>query len=198
MRRLAAGVALLALLVACGGDDSGSADIGTASSSTVTTTTSSSSTAPTPTTSDADGERRPLEGFDEVAFRIVSAADEVAEWCALLADDEASRAQGLMEQRDLRGYDGMLFAFAEPIAASFYMRNTPLPLSIAFFDDDGELVSTVDMEPCEDREGCPLYGADGPYVHALEVEQGDLPSLGVVPGARLEVGGACPPTGGAT
>jgi uncharacterized membrane protein (UPF0127 family) len=199
VRRLLACVLLVAAVAACSGDDDGgSTDIGSASSSSATSAPSSSSTTPGSTAGDTDEERQPLEGFAEVAFRIVRAGGEVGEWCALLADDEASRAQGLMEQHDLRGYDGMVFAFDRPIASSFYMRNTPLPLSIAFFDDEGALVSTADMEPCEDREGCPLYGADGPYVHALEVVQGDLPSLGVEPGSRLEVGGACPATGGAT
>ena len=187
MRRLVVTVLAAALLVGCGGDD----DAGPAASATTPPTSAATSTSASAPTTHAD--REPLEGFGEVGFRILRAGEVVGEWCALLAEDDDERAQGLMEQEDLRGYDGMLFAFEEPTTSSFYMRNTPLPLSIAFFAEDGELVSTADMEPCEDREGCPLYGAEGPYVHALEVEQGDLPSLGVRPGAVLEVGGACPP-----
>jgi uncharacterized membrane protein (UPF0127 family) len=66
------------------------------------------------------------------------------------------------------------------------MRNTLIPLSIAFFDAGGRFVSSADMEPCPDEvEDCPTTGADGPYLHAIEVAQGDLPGLGIGPGADL-------------
>ena len=197
MTRVVAVVLAALVLVGCGGDDGGDGDAAEPSGS--TTETSTATTAPSAgSTTDAQPERRPLAGFGQTAFRILREGHTFGEWCALLADDGVSRAQGLMEQQDLRGYDGMLFAFEAPTTSSFYMRNTPLPLSIAFFDAGGDLVSTADMEPCEDRDGCPLYSAAGSYVHALEVEQGDLPDLGVEDGAVLEVGGACPPLGGSS
>lgn len=143
--------------------------------------------APAPTTTAlAAPAPRPLAGFDEVAFRITGPGKEVTDGLALLADDGASRSQGLMEQTDLRGYDAMIFRFPSPSAGRFYMRNTRIPLSIAFFDASGRFVSSVDMEPCPDEvEDCPTYGAEGPYVHAIEVAQGDLPRLGIGPGSVL-------------
>ena len=76
------------------------------------------------------------------------------------------------------------------------MRNTPMPLSIAFIDVNGGLVSSTDMEPCPDQEGCPTYPAAGPYRYAIEVLQGRLPDFGIVEGATITPrDGACsPPT----
>lgn len=130
--------------------------------------------------------RRPLPGFGEVAFRITAADGRTFEGVALLAADGASRSQGLMEQTDLRGYDGMVFRFDSPSEGRFYMRNTRIPLSIAFFDTGGRFVSSADMEPCPDEvRRCPTYGAARPYLHAIEVAAGDLGGMGIGPGAVL-------------
>jgi hypothetical protein len=77
------------------------------------------------------------------------------------------------------------------------MKDTVLPLSIAFVASDGAFVSATDMEPCApDVAACPVYGADGPYADALEVPQGQLGELGIGPGARVSVtGAACAPSG---
>lgn len=131
-------------------------------------------------------ERRPLPGFGEVGFRVTSADGRVVDGVALLAADQASRSQGLMEQSDLRGYDAMVFRFSSPTTGRFFMRNTRIPLSIAFFDLYGRFVSAADMEPCPDEVAdCPSYAAVRPYVHAVEVAQGDLPRLGIGPGSVL-------------
>lgn len=131
-------------------------------------------------------ERRPLPGFGEVGFRVTSADGRVVDGVALLAADQASRNQGLMEQSDLRGYDAMVFRFPSPTTGRFFMRNTRIPLSIAFFDLHGRFVSAADMEPCPDEVAdCPRYAAARPYVHAVEVAQGDLPRLGIGPGSVL-------------
>jgi uncharacterized membrane protein (UPF0127 family) len=130
--------------------------------------------------------RTPIEGFDEIAFRISPEGADASTWCALLADRAEERSQGLMGQDDLAGYDAMVFRFDEPSTAEFTMQATRIPLSIAFFDADGAFVSSRDMDPCPPGTAdCPTYAAEGPYLHALEVEQGALPSLGIGPGARL-------------
>ena len=98
-----------------------------------------------------------------------------------------------MEVTDLRGYSGMAFLYDEDSTGGFYMRNTPTPLSIAWIDAAGGLVSTADMAPCEDREGCPTYPPAGPYRTAIEVFQGGLDDLGITSGATVTVGGACAP-----
>jgi uncharacterized membrane protein (UPF0127 family) len=136
-------------------------------------------------------DRGRFDRFGEVAIAIRAPDGSVMGWCVLLAEEEAQRQRGLMEVTDLEGYAGMLFVWNADVSTSFYMRNTPTPLSIAWFDAGGALVSTADMEPCGDVDDCPLYGADGPYRFALEVPQGELPSLGVEEGSVLRVGGDC-------
>ena len=91
-----------------------------------------------------------------------------------------------MEVTDLGGYQGMVFVWDADTSGGFWMRNTPTPLSIAWFDADGEFVSSADMEPCSaTAPDCPVYPAGGAYRFAVEVFQGDLDDLGVGPGSRL-------------
>jgi uncharacterized membrane protein (UPF0127 family) len=112
--------------------------------------------------------------FGEVAIAITGPDGEVAGWCVLLAATSEQRQRGLMEVTDLGGYAGMLFVWDGDASSSFYMRNTPTPLSIGWFDADGALVSTADMDPCPDVQGCPTYPSGGSYRFALEVPQGSL------------------------
>lgn len=139
--------------------------------------------------------RVPLEGFGEIAFRIGQPGIRLTheDWkCARLADTSDQHAQGLMGRRNLSGYDGMLFRFSSDTSTSFFMKDTPLPLSIAWYDAEGRFVSSADMDPCLGAPECPTYAAKGPYRFALEVERGDLLKLGARPGSRLEVGDRCP------
>jgi uncharacterized membrane protein (UPF0127 family) len=131
--------------------------------------------------------------FGEIAFRIEGAgAKAAAVRCALLAETQAQQELGLMNRTDIGGYDGMLFRFAVDTSVSFYMKDTPLPLSIAFFDSTGAFVSTADMAPCIHQASCPLFNAARPYRYALEVPQGALPRLGIGAGTRLVTAGPCP------
>ncbi len=69
------------------------------------------------------------------------------------------------------------------------MRNTPTPLSIAWIDADGAVVSTADMAPCEDRERLPhLPGRRALPDGRSRCFQGHLDDLGIVPGATVTVG----------
>ena len=89
-----------------------------------------------------------------------------------------------MEVTDLQGYSGMAFVYEEDVQNSFYMRNTPMPLSIAWIAADGSVVTITDMEPCEDRDGCPSYAPAGPYRYAIEVPQGDARRRSASPSRR--------------
>lgn len=135
--------------------------------------------------------RQALRGFGEVQATITSADGEVCEVCLLSATTPDQQARGLMEVTDvtLGGYDGMLFEYDAESGLSFWMRNTPLVLSIAYFDGRGAFVSTADMLPCEDVADCPTYPAAGPARFALEVIEGDLPELGVGEGSTIRITG---------
>jgi uncharacterized membrane protein (UPF0127 family) len=216
VRRRAAAVlvtvaALPVLLVGCGGDDgdgAGERDDGRSASETTAAADVVASRALATAGADAaaaqgsgleeapgpdDRDRDRFERFGEVAIAIRAPDGSVMGWCVLLADQEEQRQQGLMEVTDLGGYPGMLFVWNQDSSSSFYMRNTPTPLSIAWFDAEGALVSTADMEPCADVDDCPLYGPESsrPYRFALEVPQGELASLGIEEGSVLRVGGDC-------
>jgi uncharacterized membrane protein (UPF0127 family) len=138
---------------------------------------------------DGDQDGVQPEGFTTITARITEADGEVCEVCLWLADTVEERGRGLMGVTDLGDAAGMVFRFDEPVVNSFFMLNTPTPLSIAWFSPDGEFAAATDMEPCLEvpDEGCPLYGPGTRYELALEVFRGDLAELGVGPGARLEL-----------
>ena len=133
--------------------------------------------------------RTPLRGFGEVVVTVTTEDGKICDLCLLAATTAEQRARGLMEvtDEDLGGYDGMLFEYPEETSGAFWMRNTPLPLSIAYFDEDGALVSTQDMEPCGDEASCPSYPADGSFKYAIEVPQGMLDEAGAVGDATLHI-----------
>lgn len=128
----------------------------------------------------------PFERFGSALVR-VNRPEGPVERCVLVADTVELRARGLMEVTDLGGYDGMLFSFADDTTGGFWMANTVLPLSIAFVDAAGQVVSAFDMEPCPDSVDCPSYEPEAAYRWAVEVPQGALAGFGLGPGAWLDV-----------
>jgi len=113
-------------------------------------------------------------------------------YCALLADTNTQRSQGLMRQPDMAGYDAMVFRFPEDTSSAFYTANVQFPLSIAWFGADGAFLSSADMAPCRDDPArCQLYRASGPYRFAVEVSEGGLGPLGITAGSIISLGGPC-------
>jgi uncharacterized membrane protein (UPF0127 family) len=135
-------------------------------------------------------ERQPLEGFEEISFTITDAAGKVADWCAMLAATAEQRQQGLMHQSGLHGYDGMVFRYDAPSDGAFWMKNTIIPLAVAFFDGEGHFVNAQGMDPCPaDAEKCPSYPAQRAFQYALEVPRGGLGRRGVGPGSTISLRG---------
>lgn len=132
-----------------------------------------------------------VAGFDQIGFSVRSPAGARSRHCGLLAITPAQMNQGLMNRTDLAGYDAMLFQFPEATTTQFYMKDTLISLSIAFFDVSGQFVSATDMTPCGAAAVCPLYRATGPYTVAIEVPLGQLGHVGAGPGSTLSVGGSC-------
>lgn len=136
-------------------------------------------------------DRELLDGFGEVAIAVHNPDGTVKGWCVLLAETQEQRNRGLMEVTDLAGYEGMLFVWADDTSSGFWMRNTPTPLSIAYIDAEGAVVSSTDMEPCADVDTCPTYAAAGSYRFALEVPKGRFEALGIDESSTIRVGGSC-------
>ena len=89
---------------------------------------------------------------------------------------------------DLGAPAGMAFVFRESVDGAFFMFDTPIPLSIAWFATDGAFVSTTDMEPCATAAAdCERYRAGGEFQLAIEVFAGDLTDVGLGPGSTAEV-----------
>lgn len=148
----------------------------------------------------ADGPTSPsgrvtIPGFDEIAVEVSNEAGELIESCLLLAAAAEQYSQGLMSVVDLGEYAGMIFDFPSDTDGGFWMRDTPMPLSIAYLDVEGAIVSTADMDPCLDLgDQCPGYPPEGLYNDTVEVPQGGLAAIGLDgPAARLTQTGSCTP-----
>jgi uncharacterized membrane protein (UPF0127 family) len=135
------------------------------------------------------GGRKP-EGFASALLRVLPGDLESCVW---VADTPTRRARGLMHVRNLDDHAGMLFVFDADSTGRFWMRNTPMPLSIAYVGEDGHIVSTADMAPCGDSGACPTYPSGGDANLVIEVPQGKLAELGLVDGSTTQVEGTCAP-----
>ncbi|MCQ4262186.1 hypothetical protein CXK91_03995 [Stutzerimonas stutzeri] len=98
------------------------------------------------------------------------------------AQTPAERERGLMGRSELAADSGMLFRFDEVRRHCLWMKDTPLHLSAAFFDEDGLLVDVIDLEPFNTQIRC----SKRPARYALEMDQGWFAERGIRRGARLE------------
>jgi uncharacterized membrane protein (UPF0127 family) len=103
-----------------------------------------------------------------------------------IAETDAARQLGLMHRTTLASDAGMAFLFDAPVQAGFYMKDTLIPLSIAFWDEDSAIVTILDMEPCR-ADPCPDYFAGKPFVGAVEANQGFFVEHGIGIGDRVEL-----------
>lgn len=97
-----------------------------------------------------------------------NAAGDTAQLQAEIADTADERAVGLMSRDSLPEDHGMLFAFGGQTNASFWMKDTKVPLSIAFIAEDGRILDIQDMQPLS----LDMHRSSQPYYFALEVNQG--------------------------
>jgi hypothetical protein len=100
-----------------------------------------------------------------------------------LAATPSQRERGLMGRTHLPADGGMLFVFEQPGRHCFWMRDTPLPLSIAFIDAAGRIAGLADMQPRSETLHCPATDVR----YALEVRQGEFQRRGIT--ARDQVDG---------
>lgn len=103
-----------------------------------------------------------------------------------IADDDASRAQGLMFRDRLAPGHGMLFIHDVEEVQAFWMKNTRIALDILYFDAQLRLVSMSERTPpCSAGDRCPVYPSSGPALYTLEIGAGDAGRLGVQRGDTL-------------
>jgi uncharacterized membrane protein (UPF0127 family) len=159
MRALAIILVLVMLILAgCGGESAGSGE------------SSGATSAPS---SELRNLTIETSGGEEVEVRVE------------IADTDPERARGLMGRTALAEDRGMLFDFEEEQELSFWMKDTLIPLSIAYMDSEGRIVDIQDMKALDDDP--PHYASAEPARYALEVNKGFFEERGVEVGDRAEL-----------
>ena len=79
---------------------------------------------------------------------------------------------------------GMAFLFGEPTSIGFWMKDTLIPLDVAFWDSKGRIVATFTMTPCR-TDSCPVYQPAATYVNAVEMNAGLLAARGIKAADRV-------------
>jgi uncharacterized membrane protein (UPF0127 family) len=168
---IAALATAVALGTACSDDDSDSTPTSTPVTQTATTRPATPSPTAEPTAS-PDPTPIPLTAvFTNSAGEDVTLSIEIA-------DTAEERGIGLMNRESLPEDVGMLFDFGGDTNSGFWMRNTLIPLSIAFINSDGVILHIEDMEPMTDD----LHVSPSLYRYAIEVNQGWYADNGIVVG----------------
>jgi uncharacterized protein len=101
-----------------------------------------------------------------------------------VAADEASRERGLSHRTRLPAGTGMVFLFRGDTRAAFWMKDTLIPLQIAFVGGDGRVVGLFEMPPCR-ADPCPTFAPSRPYRYAVELPTGAFTAAGVREGDRV-------------
>jgi uncharacterized membrane protein (UPF0127 family) len=173
--RKVAAVALALLLAGCGGDPAGSSNGSQGApeaSKSANTGSESTSTAP-----EAASDLRTLT--------IEASGGESVEVRVEVADEPDEVATGLMNRTALGEERGMLFVFPSEEDHTFWMKDTLIPLSIAYMDSEGRIVDIQDMKALDDDP--PHYEPAEPARYALEVNKGFFDERGVEVGDRAEL-----------
>lgn len=128
------------------------------------------------TTAASDSSESPTVAIDASGGERVEVEVEIA-------DSDAERQRGLMERTELAENAGMLFVFDREQPLSFWMKNTLIPLSIAYIDAEGRIVDIQDMQPLDETS----HPSAEPAMYALEVNQGFFDEHGVEVRDRVEL-----------
>jgi uncharacterized protein len=164
---------LLLLMAGCGGGESSAPE-----------EKEPATTAPAQTTAEATQNTTVAsapEGSTTIA--ITGSTGERSEVEVEIADDQAEQRRGLMERTELAEDAGMLFVFDREEPRSFWMRNTLIPLSIAYIASDGRIVDIQDMQPLDETS----HPSAEPAQYALEVNQGFFAERGIEVGNEVEI-----------
>jgi uncharacterized membrane protein (UPF0127 family) len=100
---------------------------------------------------------------------------------AEVAATDADRQQGLMHRRQMGPNEGMVFLFDAPAGVCMWMKNTFVPLSVAFIDKEGKIVNIEDMQPQTTESHC----AKSVVRYALEMNRGWFQKKNIKPGSVI-------------
>jgi hypothetical protein len=98
-----------------------------------------------------------------------------------VAANDAQRQQGLMHRTQMASNEGMVFVWDQANAQCMWMKNTPLPLSVAFIDGEGKIVNIEDMQPHTLESHC----SKAPVKYALEMNLGWFKQKNIKPGMTI-------------
>lgn len=127
-------------------------------------------------------ERSPA-GLEQVPLTVTTTAGKAHRFTVEIARSEAEQAQGLMNRETLAPDRGMIFPYATPVMASFWMKNTLIPLDIIFVRENGTIArieantAPLSLEP---------VAAGEPVTLVLELAGGRAAELGITEGAKVE------------
>lgn len=102
-----------------------------------------------------------------------------------IAITPAQLEQGLKYRSTLPENRGMLFVYSQPARRPFWMRDTLIPLSIAFIDGEGKIINIREMEP---DNGEQYHWPARPFLYALEMNRGWFAENNIRPGDPVDVG----------
>ena len=123
------------------------------------------------------------DGDATAAIVVIGGEGEGVELTVELARTAGERNRGLMGREELPDNRGMLYVFPQDSEAAFWMKDTLIPLSIAFIAEDGAILDVQDMEALSEE----LHRPPAHYRYALEVNQGWFREHGLGPGGRVEI-----------
>lgn len=102
---------------------------------------------------------------------------------AEVAATEAQRETGLMNRKTMGQNEGMLFIFDRPSGYCMWMKNTLMPLSVAFINSDGMILNIEEMQPQTEKNHCAIK----PALYALEMNAGWFKRKNIKPGSKIEL-----------
>jgi uncharacterized protein len=117
---------------------------------------------------------------------VIRTADQTVRVRVEIASTPEQLHQGLSGRHSLAANAGMAFLWKRDVRGQFWMKNTSVPLSIAFWGKSGRILRILDMAPCR-RDPCKVYDPKVAFRGALEVNRGAFARWGVRRGAFVTI-----------
>ncbi|MGH8895679.1 MAG: DUF192 domain-containing protein [Egibacteraceae bacterium] len=132
------------------------------------------------------GTLQPSEPFDVAELTLRGPSGQAVRVAVYVAAAPRERQRGLMGRTQLPAGAGMVFLYPQPVREPYHMKDTLIPLDIAFYDPQGKVVRVLDMDPCG-ADPCPRYDPGVAFAGALEVNRGFFRQIGLREGWVVEL-----------